>query len=403
MFYGWRVVGGTFVAQFFLVGFFTYSVSLLVAPVQTEFGVGLADVMLSLTLGTLFALIAMPLGGVLIDRFSTRWIMTIGAILFAAGVYGLSLSASITQYALLFGLTMAVGNALAGSQSSTTTISRWFTTSRGRALGISALGTSFGGIVVPLLLAYWIEHYGWRTALQYFSIAIALIVPAVVVFTVRGTPAEAGLKVEDDHLQSNLGAMHGAMTTKQILTNPAYWLIGIPLSLFFCVYTAILSNITPYATDLGHSTEQAGQLITLIAIGGIVGKLVFGFAADKVNLKIGLWLAMALVFVSFSILSTEPSYVIMMLATFIMGLAAGGQLPVWGAMMASAFGLVSYGRAMGMMSPLISLIVMPGFIVAGKVVDSTGSYVTLLQVFCAVLVLAAVILVPLQLKVAAEH
>jgi len=399
MFFGWYVVGGTFVAQLFLIGFFTYSVSLLVAPVQAEFGVGLQEVMYSLSLGTLFALIAMPVGGVLIDRYSTRWVMSVGAILVAVGMYILSGVTSITQYIVLFGLTMALGNALVGSQSSTTTISRWFTTSRGRALGISALGTSVGGIVVPLLMAYGIEHFGWRTTLEYFSYSVALIALPIVALTVRGTPAEAGLEIEDAHLQASAGANPaiGALTTKDIISNSAYWLIGIPLSLLFCVYTSVLSNLTPYATALGHSTEAAGQLITVIAIGGIVGKIAFGFAADKMNLKVGLWLAIALVIIGFLILATEPSYSLMLVASALLGLAAGGQLPVWGAMMARAFGLVSYGRAMGLMSPMISLIVMPGFIVAGKLVDMTGNYVLLLNVFCAVLVAAAIVLAPLKL------
>ena len=399
MFFGWYVVGGTFVAQLFLIGFFTYSVSLLVAPVQAEFGVGLQEVMYSLSLGTLFALIAMPVGGVLIDRYSTRWVMSVGAIVVAVGMYILSGVTSITQYIVLFGLTMALGNALVGSQSSTTTISRWFTTSRGRALGISALGTSVGGIVVPLLMAYGIEHFGWRTTLEYFSYSVALIALPIVALTVRGTPAEAGLEIEDAHLQASAGSNPaiGALTTKDIVSNSAYWLIGIPLSLLFCVYTSVLSNLTPYATALGHSTEAAGQLITVIAIGGIVGKIAFGFAADKMNLKVGLWLAIALVIIGFLILATEPSYSLMLVASALLGLAAGGQLPVWGALMARAFGLVSYGRAMGLMSPMISLIVMPGFIVAGKLVDMTGNYVLLLNVFCAVLVVAAIVLVPLKL------
>ncbi|MEM8497091.1 MAG: MFS transporter [Pseudomonadota bacterium] len=397
MFFGWAIVGGTFIAQLFVMGFFTYAVSLLVAPVQAEFNVGLEQVMYSLSAGTFFGLAAMPLGGILVDRYSTRWVMAAGAIMFAAGIYVLSIVTSITQYVVLFGLTMALANALVGSLPSTTTISRWFTTSRGRALGISALGTSVGGMVIPMLMAYGIAQYGWRGALEYLAYAILFIVLPVVVLSIRGTPGEAGLEIEDAHLQTSSNQAIGALTSKNIVGSSAFWLIGVPLSLLFSVYTSILANITPYATALGQSTADAGQLITVVAIGGIVGKIAFGYAADKINLKIGLWLAMCLVAIGFAILSTEPSYAMMVLAASFLGLAAGGQLPVWGAMMARAFGLVSYGRAMGLMSPLISLIIMPGFIVAGKVVDMTGNYVLLLQSFVGVLLLAVVILIPLRL------
>ena len=52
MFFGWYVVGGGFLAQLLVVGFFTYAVSLLVVPVREEFGVSLEQVMYSLTVGT---------------------------------------------------------------------------------------------------------------------------------------------------------------------------------------------------------------------------------------------------------------------------------------------------------------------------------------------------------------
>ncbi len=398
MFFGWYIVGGTFIAQLFLVGFFSYAVSLFVAPVQTEFGVGLEEVMYSLSAGTLFGLIAMPIGGILADRYSTRWVMAVGALLFAGGLYAMSISQSITSYVVAFGLTMAWGNALVGSLGANTTISRWFSTNRGKALGMSALGTSFGGMVVPMLLAYWIEAHGWRLALEYFAYTVALVVFPTVVATIRGTPAEAGFEIEDAHLLTgDTGGGIGALSTADIVRNPAYWLIGVPLALLFSVYISVLALITPYATSLGQSTAAAGQLIMVVAIGGIVGKLLFGYASDKMNLKVGLWLAMLLVVLGLLLLSLEPSYSLMIVACSLLGLAAGGQLPVWGAMMARAFGLVSYGRAMGLMSPLISLIVMPGFIVAGKLVDMTGSYVLMMQVFCGVLIVAAAILVPLNL------
>ncbi len=58
MFYGWRIVGGGFFSQAFVVGFFTYAVSLLTQPVQESFDVGVEMVMYSLTCGTFIGLMA---------------------------------------------------------------------------------------------------------------------------------------------------------------------------------------------------------------------------------------------------------------------------------------------------------------------------------------------------------
>ncbi len=129
MFFGWYVVAGTFVAQMFVFGFFTYSVSLIVPFVRDEFGVSMAEVMYSLSAGTFMGMILLPLAGVMLDRFPVRWIMAAGTLLFAGGLWTLAHTTSITQFILVFGVTMAAANSFAGSPASQTTISRWFSAS----------------------------------------------------------------------------------------------------------------------------------------------------------------------------------------------------------------------------------------------------------------------------------
>ena len=86
MFFGWYVVAGTFVAQMVVIGFFTYSVSLLVPLVREEFGVSMEQVMYSLTAGTFMGMVLMPLAGVMLDRYPIRWVMAGGTMLFAGGL-----------------------------------------------------------------------------------------------------------------------------------------------------------------------------------------------------------------------------------------------------------------------------------------------------------------------------
>jgi hypothetical protein len=52
---------------------------------------------------------------------------------------------------------------------------------------------------------------------------------------------------------------------------------------------------------------------------------------------------------------------------------------------------------MGMMAPVITLIVMPSFVIVGRIVDSTGSYTLLLQGFAVALVVAIFLLLPLRM------
>ncbi len=395
MFYGWRVVGGAFVAQLFIVGFFTYAVSLLVEPVREEFGVTLEQVMYSLSLSTLAGLFLSPVAGALIDRLPVRWLMTAGTLVFGAGLIALSKSASIVHYVALFALTTAIANTFASSMCASAVISRWFTASRGRALGIAAIGTSVGGVVVPALVGGWIEQAGWRGALQNLGLAVLVVMLPAVLLTIRGRPSDVGLEPEPGGAAGT--AVDAELTMKEIAANPRFWYIGLSLGLLFSAYTAVLANLSPYATTLGESPERASSLIMVVAIAGFTGKLLFGLAADKSGLKASLWTAQLLVVLGFLTLAMEPSYPFMLLASALVGLAAGGMLPVWGAMMAQAFGLASYGRAMGLMGPLITLCVMPAFPLVGRLYDLTGSYVTSLNLLAALTVVSALLLLPLRL------
>jgi MFS family permease len=396
MFYGWYVVAGTFVSQMAVVGFFSYSISLLIPLIREEFGVSLEQVMYSLTAGIFTGMVLQPLAGVMLDRYPVRWIMAAGTLLFAVGLWALAHTSSITQYIVVFGLTMAVANVFAGIPPSQVSISRWFTSSRGRALGISAVGTSVGGIVIPGLVTWWLNTSGWRGALENLALCIVLLVLPFLVLTIRGKPSDVGLLPEGGEPGAGVPIDIPELTLKEIIRHPGYWQVGLAIGLMLSVYIAMLANIGPYATGLGISAARASTLIMTIALMGLLGKLVFGLAADRVNLKMGLWAAIVLLIMALLLMATEPGYPLMLLAVGLLGLASGGMIPVWGLIMARVFGLVSYGRAMGLMGPLISLLVMPGFTITGRLYDATGSYQLCLLVFAGVLVLGALCLVPLK-------
>jgi MFS family permease len=397
MFYGWRIVGGSFFSQAFVVGFFTYAVSLLTQPVQESFDVGVEMVMYSLTCGTFIGLFAMPIVGILLDKLSVRKLFAAGIVLFALGLWLLGQSTTIIQYIVVFGITMALANALAGSMISSAVVSRWFTENRGKALGVAATGTSVGGVLVPGLITYWLPDYGWRGTLENLAIVLIVIVLPVVLWTIRSWPAEVVIQGSEEVEAGGSISAAAQLGLKDILRNSNFWWLGASLGLLFSTYTAILSNMTPYATQLGHQDEAASGLIMVVAICGLLGKLLFGMAADILGQKLALWSAQLLVAIGFAILAMEPSYSLILLACVSIGLAAGGMLPVWGAFIADIFGLQSYGRAFGLMAPIITLFVMVGFPLTGRLYDATGSFSLSLWIFSGLMVVAALLVVPLRL------
>ncbi|MBN7797483.1 MFS transporter [Parahaliea mediterranea] len=397
MFYGWRIVGGAFIAQLFITGFMTYSFGLFVVPLQESYGATRAQVNLAMTATTLAGLVLSPLIGALADRVSSRLLMAAGAAIFALGLWGMSLSSGIWQFVAVFGVSISFASLTLGPLVCSTTIARWFSSRRGRALGIAAMGTSIGGLVLPVVLGHWIAAEDWRSALQYLAIAVAVGVLPLMLLLIRSHPQALGLHPDGEAPNPAAhAAPAGDIDFRGILRHPAFWSIGLSIGLLFSVYSALMANLVPYAQGTGIELEAAGILMTAIAGAGLVGKLLFGVAADRISLRLGLWLAIALVFTGMVILLQEPGYPVTLLACVIIGLAAGGMLPVWGALLAVIFGVTSYGRVMGLMNPLITLLVMPGFVITGYLYDRSGDYHSAFWLYLVLLAAAALILTRLR-------
>jgi len=69
-------------------------------------------------------------------------------------------------------------------------------------------------------------------------------------------------------------------------------------------------------------------------------------------------------------------------------------IPVWGALLAKVFGLLDYGRVMGLMNPVLMLFTLVAPPLAGYLHDRTGSYDAAFIGFAVPLV-AVILLLPL--------
>ena len=401
MFYGWWIVASVFIAQLFMVGFITYAFPLIIVSVREDFGTTATEINMAMTASAMVGIFLPPLVGPLVDRWSARWLMVLGAIALVSSLVLLSLTQGVVQFVLVFALFMATANTLLGPVTGSALVSRWFTTSRGKALGIAATGTSVGGVILPFLATDWLSAWGWRTTLQALALLTAACVLPMLLFALRDHPAEKGLEPQGqgaDAIGTLAGEPAGSLlSNRDILGSRSYWLMGICFGLLFMGYSALLGNLGLYVKGQGLDSSVSLTLISLVAFFGFVGKIVLGTASDRIGLRTGLWISLGLAGLGIALFSVEPDYPVLIVAAALLGLAAGGMLPVWGGMVAAAFGTENFGRAMGLISPLIVVIVMPGFAIAGWSEDTTGSFSLGLQFFVGQIVFASILLLGLNL------
>jgi len=396
MFHGWWIVATVFLVQLFMVGFMSYGYPLVVVPVEAEFQAGM-ETMSYAPMGMTLLGLVLPLGvGPLVDRWSVRGLLAIGIGCLTTGLLALAWSPNVMAFIVVMSTLIAVANTLLGPIVGSAAVSRWFTASRGLALGIAAMGTSIGGIVMAPMLGMGFESIGWRASLRVLALVVALIGAPLLLLVFRSHPRELGLEPEGGASSSGVIPAH-PVESKLILRQPRFWAVSVCLAFFLGSYTGMLVNLGRFAADLGADGSQQARMIMALSLAGLIGKLIFGWIADRIPLKLGLWIAIGLTTAAVTLMTTEPEYPLLLVSAAVMGLAAGGILPVWGALMAAIFGVANFGRAMGLQAPLISVAALAGYAIAGRSHGLTGSFVLAFQIFAGVLCVAFLVLFALRM------
>src|SRR5262245_42776664 len=384
VFYGWWMVGAAVLLQAFSVGFTQYAFPLFLKPVAEEFGAsrstvasgysGLAVVMASLG----------PFLGPALDRRSIRAITCVGAAAMALGFAGISAAPELWVLGLLFAVVVGSGALAAGPLSASKLVANWFLRRRGLALGISATGTSVGGVAVPPLLTLAMERFGWRGAA--LAMAAALVLVALPVLVV-GHPEDRGLAPDGDPPETAppraAAPPPAARDSLALLVDRNFLAITLAIGSVFSILAGLLTNLHAWATDQGIAAERASLLFSTLSACGIVGKLAFGAIADRWSKRALVWIAMALLAVFLGVLLARPGFGWLVVASGLAGFALGGFLPLWGALIGDCFGRESFGRVMGTMGPLMLPLNIGALQLAPWSFDSTGSYDLALRGFLA--------------------
>jgi sugar phosphate permease len=375
-FYGWLIVAIAFLAQGVSAGTITYSYSVIAVIFNEEFDVSRLQLMLPMTAMTFVGIFLSPVIGANLDKRSIKYFMLAGSLCLAIALFLLSLATSINHVISVYAFLLAPVQGLLGALCCSVLISRWFSRKLALAMGIAAIGTSIGGFIIPPLIEWLNQQYGWREGMRYLSMGVIFFVLPLTLL-VFDRPELKGLFADGARSEPDLSNAPTASefnTTKAIIRSRAFWFLAITMGFLFSSYTALISNLLPLVMLYDVSRQDGTLLISIMSGVGILGKLIFGVVADKIDLRLGLATAVILLISGISLFMFGTSYSHFVVASVVMGLSVGGMLPVWGAMIALLFGAANYGRAMGMMGPVIVLCNLVAVPLTGYVFDQTGSY-----------------------------
>ena len=172
-------------------------------------GAGITDAQLGLV-GSAFTLvfgIAIPFGGVLADFFSRKWMVVVGTLLFAAGIFSSGLATGVAVLVVAYGVVNAAGQALL-PPSNSSLIGQFHVETRATAFSIYQI-VFYIGIVVCSCVSGWLSGLGeggWRKAFFLFG-AISAAWALALAFLLRDAPQMKGNGEEDKaSIREALGA-----------------------------------------------------------------------------------------------------------------------------------------------------------------------------------------------------
>ena len=402
LFYGWWMVAMAFVAQGLSAGCTTYLPGLFVKPMAEEFGSERGTISLGLSAASLTMGALSPFLGSALDRRPIRAVMAAGALAVATSFLLMASAPRLWLVGAAYATLTAFGAIAAGPLSGSKLVANWFEATRGRALGVASMGTSAGGAALPPLAAAAIEAWGWRGALAALGAAVAALAVPLIWLLVRNRPEDHGLLPDG----AAPGAAHATafeqaapapqLTVGEVLGDRNFWAIGLAVGLSFAILGGMLVTLHPFATDRGIDGARAAYLFTILSISGIVGKLVFGILADRTSKRALMAVAIAMTGAFLLMLLSEPGYATLAAGCAFAGLALGGFLPIWGALIAECWGRASFARVMGLMGPLMTPLTMSSVALPGMVFDRTGSYALAFQIFLGAFAVAAACLLLLR-------
>jgi len=341
-----------------------WSIVVVLPAVEAEFAVGRADAALPYTL----TMAGFALGNLVIGRAVDRLGITralIGAALVIAAGFGLStlsgsvLALSLMQFVVGLGTGASFGPLIAD-------ISLWFQRRRGIAVAIAASGNYLSGAIWPTILAPVLLEHGWRGVHLSLAAATLLIMIPLALCLRRRVPAEAALRAEAVAESRRLATGFSPRALQWMLAAAG---VGC------CVAMAMPQvHIVALCTDLGYGPAVGAEMLSLMLMGGVASRIVFGLLADRLGgvrtLLIGSVLQMIALFLYLPFDGMASLYVV----SLIFGLAQGGIVPSYALIVREYMPAREAGARVGfvIMATIVGMAL--GGWMSGLIYDLAGSY-----------------------------
>jgi MFS family permease len=228
-----------------------------------------------------------------------------------------------------------------------------------------------------MLVNYLIHAYGWRHALEIVAVALMVVLFPVGILVTRSTPEECGLRPDGETasgLSGDTFLTKGSLGVAGAVRTRNFWLILFGSTLAIGAIGAVIQHFILFLKDQGYSSAVAARYSTGLLVASLVGRILVGYAVDKVSKKNAMAVFYFLIGASALVLGAAKLPMAVWVFAVIFGFSMGADYMLVSLVTAECFGTSSLGK-------LLALIIMGyslgqwGFPwIVGKIFDARHSY-----------------------------
>ena len=334
------------------------------------------------------------LAGIIIDRIGVRSLMMSGLLILSATFYFYAQSDSLMDMYIIHifqGLVLSVS----GMVINVILISKWFNDNRGLAIGVLLAGTSVGNGVFPQINTYLltISDGDWRQVMMWLALIPLAYIP-VIFALIKENPEDVQANEKNyDEDEFKKASIQTGFTLEQTLSSANFWFLSV---MAFCTFYSILAMIGHVFLMLdgqGYSPQVSATGVSIIFIGGFIGKVISGKLAEMIGRKKVLVGGVAMMLLGSILLVSAIFYknpLLIWIGLSLYGTGWGGLYTLIQLLVADLFGLIAIGKIMGVINIIDTIGGGLGPIITAVIYDSTQNYLTPFLVICGLLTVALV-------------
>jgi sugar phosphate permease len=376
-FYGWKIVFIMALTSSMTMALGTLNFGLFIKPMGDELNIGRSYFGWASTARQLTAGLSSPIMGSWIDKYGSRILLPIAALITGLGLILLGFNSSGILMIVIFGLIGITSLGGPGSLITTVPISKWFIEKRGKALAITSLGVPIGAMIFVPLTQFFIDTTGWRNTWMIFGLlAIIIIIPPSLYF-LRREPEDIGLIpdgvqiINDDFKDKEV-----SWEFKEAVRTNVFWRITICLTVMSIAIGTIAIHRIPAFMDRGLEPQLIALATAFDAVCAGISTFIIGNLVKKISVRILGTIAFLLLAIASLITIYANSFLVIFISMAVFGLGIGGLMFIHSFIWADYFGRKNLGIIRGKVTPFILIIGGIGAPISGYVRDYTGSYIT---------------------------